>query len=228
MNWFAAVAGCVAVGSAWEITTPRPGRRRGGLEWVLLACMVGVGVLSVLALNGLVGVRPINALVFVGLAAGLELAARLLVGSGYPQPAKLARVAMIGAAAGLALTPFTSSSRIEPLAKILGLALTSTALILVSKFASHAEVVAHGWWLDNGASIPEEWVSLLVHKDGHAEVISAEGQLARFHNQTEALRWLEQKGYIPGQVAVQRGLVAAEPPWVFPLKSTALATPPRR
>lgn len=217
-RWLAAAAWCAVAGSAWVATTPRPGRRRGWLEWVLLVCMVGVGLLAVVGMGGMLGAAPMNAVVFVGLAAGLELVARLLAGAGYRKRARVARALMIGAALGLALAPYTFLRIARDVTKILSLALTAGALFLVSRVAGHAEVVGHSWWLDDGASIPEEWVSLFLLRDGHAEVISAGGELGRFQNQSAAFEWLEQKGYVPGSVAVERGLVVAEPPALFSAK----------
>lgn len=211
-NWLAASAWFVAAGSAWVVTTPRPGRGRSWLEWVLLACMVGVGLLAVLAVVGLVGAGPVEVLVFIGLVAGLELVVHMFAAAGYARRAWVGRALMVAAAAGLALSLSISSRGNDDAARILVLALTAVALLLALLFMLAAEVVGDSWWLDNGASIPDEWVWLLYLHDGHVEVIPAEGQLGRFQKPNAAYDWLEQNGYVSEVEAVDRGLVAASPP----------------
>ena len=93
------------------------------------------------------------------------------------------------------------------------------ATVSASYTARRARVVAHTWWLDDGAASPGEWVSLLVYWNKHAEVISVDGQLASFASRDEADDWLKQNGYVQGQAAVRGGLVAAQPPDVLPANS---------
>lgn len=219
LDWFRAVVFLVVIPWTWMMTTPRPGRRRDGLAWLLLASVTGGAILSVLVLAGVTGPVPAAVVAFIALASGLEFLARLLLGIGRRRHAAYARLLIVPGAALTVASQLPLSSTAGTVVFVLGVVCAFAAYALVEVFAKHAKVITHSWWLDDGAASPGEWVSLLVHRDKHAEVISVDGQLASFKSKDDAEDWLEQHGYVRGHAAVERRLVAAQPPDVLPAKA---------
>lgn len=215
MDEMTALASWLLVPGVWMVTSPRSGGRRSWLVWVVLSGLVVFGLLRLPAFVFVVGLVPARVVGVVALAAGLEMLARLHTDAGRPPWAKVARASVIPAVVWLALSLFGFSWPLRDVVGGLALLPLGCAIILTQDLARHADVVRHSWWLDNGAAT-EEWASLLVHRDGHAELVSADGDLGRFLSEIEAVDWLQRKGYVWGGRAVQRGLVPAEPPHVLP------------
>jgi hypothetical protein len=85
------------------------------------------------------------------------------------------------------------------------------AFILLLRIRMQTAVVDHAWWFDDRAP-PGHWVSLLTHRDGHAEAIAADHRIGIFPSKDAARAWLEANGFVRGKRAVKRGLVDGVPP----------------
>lgn len=185
--------------SAWMMTSPRPGRRRDWLAWAYLASVVACVILSGMALAGLVGLVAIEAVGVVPLGAAVAIQTRLWMraGDGGPRDARVARVLIVFAAltvvAGL-LDQFIGSLAVRILAIVCAVGVLRSAL----QIGSRLRVNRHEWWRDDGAAAPEEWVSLVVYVDGHAELISVAGRLRLFESKDTAWEWLYAHGYVWG------------------------------
>lgn len=201
----------LAVPAAWLMTTPRHGRR-GWLAWLLVLGVAAGGVLSFLALQGVISRVPAAVASSVALVEGLEFLARLHLEFGHRRAAHIARVALVPAAGLVVVSLFKLPSILEYVLWGAGLSSALLALVLALWFAGLAPDEQQTWWLDNSAATPGVWVSLLAGKTGHATVLSADGELGSFASENEAYDWLEQHGYVWSENALEEGLVAELPP----------------
>lgn len=89
--------------------------------------------------------------------------------------------------------------------------------ILLLRIHKQTSVVAHAWWFDDRAA-PGHWVSLLTHRDGHAEALAADHRIGIFAAKEAARDWLQANGFVRAKLAVQNGLVDSPPPRVMARK----------
>lgn len=205
----------LAVLAAWLMTAPHHGRR-GWLAWLLLLAVATAGVLSILAVHGVMGGGPAAAASSVALVVGLEFLARLHIDFGHPRAAHLARVSLVPASGLVVASLFKLPSIVEYVLLGAGLLSALLALVLAGWFLglSAPKRKRQSWWLDNGAETPGVWVSLIAEKSGYS-VISTEGELASFGSEEKAYDWLEEHGYVWSDKALADGLVTELPPVVL-------------
>lgn len=205
-----------AVGLAiWLLTAARPGARIGLLGWLLRGSTAAALVIDVLVLSGLVPALTvfIPVLHIVIVIAALVYVAGVFEAFGLSRLAKEVKLLLV--AAPLLFLGLVIGSQVFALlvASSVGvIAWSIWAFSLLWRLRRITLVVSHQWWFDDAAAVPGQWVSLLVHRDRHAEVISVEGSIARFAAENEAVAWLEESGYVRGQLAVDQRLAHAAPP----------------
>ncbi len=229
--WSATALG-IAFG-IWAVTAPRPGYRSDRLGWLLrasvLACL-GVAVLVELGL-GLGFVSFIcSALVVVASTAYFAGLLELAGATGHARWARVTIAPLVVLAGVLHLAAWW-------LRWFPTFAVPYLCLVYAIDPRSHVRramgVDYHHWWFDSEMEPPGEWVSLLVHRDKHAEVLCADETLGWFVSKAEATEWLEDNGYVPAERAIEERLVSEVPPDVLrprarkKLRSASMSPQPR-
>lgn len=206
--------------ATWMLTAPRPDERAGRLAWALRASVVVTAVVVTLFRFWPV-LRPL--LIGSGVAVdvtGLLYVARLFGVFDKPRAATQARVlAALGPPLRLAIDILVANKLARSIIGLPFLVWFVWVFVLLLRLRRAARVVTHSWWLDDAAAAPRQWVSVLVLKDKHVEVISVDGGLGAFGSESEANAWLEAHGYVRSQNALDKGLVPVLPPALLPAKS---------
>ncbi len=210
--------GAIGVAATWMLTAAKPGQRVDWLAWILRATIVTSTLLIPLTWMRALPLPVDLAVALVIDAAGLAYVARLFNAAGDPRHAWQARALIAPLLLSRALVdvwdglPVAISLPVE----LVGIVSLVWTFALLWRLRRLTLVIEHQWFLDTAAASPDEWVSLLLHRDGHAAVVSVEGEVARFESKGEALAWLTCKAFVPGARAVGERLVAKEPPSLLP------------
>lgn len=193
--------------TAWMATTPTAPRRAGLLSWTLRATAAGAGTLFVVSRYTSTPHWAVLASVLLVDAVALAWAVRGLRQAEIPLRARdpLLLALMVVASVG------ADGWRFGDLHLVVAAAFQLWLWLLFARLSQTIRVRERQWWFDNETEAPGNWVSLLVRRDGCAEVTGPDEDPRRFSSEQQATAWLEDNSYMPAERALEDGLVNAVP-----------------
>ncbi len=197
----------------WLLTAPPPRARGAPIRaWALRLAVLADAVATVLAAAG----RDVPLLLAFS-ALAVEVAGLVYAGHAFRVAARskksrhaLACATLVGVTHAARLVATGGAGRdVTDVALFVGFA---WAFILLVQLRKTVAITTRSLWFYDGGMANAPWASLLLLRDGRAELVAAQGRLGYFASRDQALQWLGANGFVESDVAVARGLVDCVPP----------------